>query len=107
MELRQLTYFVAVAEELHFRRAAQRLHVAQPAVSDQVRKLEAELDVRLLDRTPRSVLLTEAGACLLEDARRILRLAEAARSAARSASDRTTARLRVGYVASSLPAVVQ
>src|SRR4051794_19743466 len=79
MELRHLRYFVAVAEELHFRRAAERLHVAQPAVSEQVRKLEDELGVRLLNRTQRSVSLTDAGAALLTEARTVLRQAEAAR----------------------------
>src|SRR3954467_718943 len=87
VELRQLRYFVAVAEELHFRRAAERLYVAQPAVSEQIRKLEEELGVRLFDRTQRKVALTESGAALLTEARRVLHQAEAARVAARSASD--------------------
>jgi DNA-binding transcriptional LysR family regulator len=103
MELRHLRYFVAVAEELHFRRAAERLHVAQPAVSEQVRKLEQELGVRLFDRTQRSVALTVAGAALLEEARHVLRHAEVAQQAARSAGDRATMRLRIGYLADSLP----
>jgi DNA-binding transcriptional LysR family regulator len=104
VELRHLRYFVAVAEELHFRRAAERLHIAQPAVSEQVRKLEAELGVRLFDRTQRNVALTDAGAALLTQAYRVLRQAEAARVAARSASDRP--RLRIGYVPTALRASI-
>jgi DNA-binding transcriptional LysR family regulator len=106
MELRHLRYFVAVAEELHFRRAAERLHVAQPAVSEQVRKLEEELGVRLFDRTQRSVSMTDAGTALLEEARRVLNQAEIAVTAARNARDRATTRLRIGHVADSLPASV-
>jgi len=106
MELRHLRYFVAVAEELHFRRAAERLHIAQPAVSEQVRKLEAELGVRLLERTQRSVSLTDAGAAMLEEGRRVLVQADAAQRAARDAHERTIGRLRVGYLPDALPAVV-
>src|SRR5918997_3222552 len=103
MELRQLRYFVAVAEELHFRRAAERLYVAQPAVSEQIRKLEAELGVRLFDRTNRRVEMTEAGAALLEEARRVLAQAEAAQLAARNAREQAGSRLRIGYLADALP----
>jgi DNA-binding transcriptional LysR family regulator len=106
MELRHLRYFVAVAEELHFRRAADRLHVAQPAVSEQVRKLEDELGVTLLVRTHRSVALTEAGAVLLKEAKRVLHVAQGAQQAARNARDGATARLRIGYAAAALPAAV-
>ena len=104
MELRHLRYFVVVAEELHFRRAAERLHVAQPAVSEQVRKLEDELGLRLLDRSERSVSLTEAGAALLTEARRVLHDAEAARLAARHATGHANSRLRIGYMPACLPA---
>jgi DNA-binding transcriptional LysR family regulator len=106
MELRHLRYFVAVAEELHFSRAAQRLHVAQPAVSEQVRKLEEELGVRLLNRTKRTVSLTEAGAALLGEARRVLQQVEVARLATQEARDRTATRLRIGYLPATLPAIV-
>jgi DNA-binding transcriptional LysR family regulator len=106
VELRHLRYFVAVAEELHFRRAAERLHVAQPAVSEQIRKLEEELGVRLINRTQRSVALTDAGAVLLREARDVLHLAEVARLAARNARDHATSRLRIGYMPASLPASV-
>jgi DNA-binding transcriptional LysR family regulator len=106
VELRHLRYFVAVAEELHFRRAAERLYVAQPAVSEQIRKLEAELGVRLFDRTNRNVALTDAGSAMLDEARRVLEQAEVAQLAARSARDRAAARLRIGYVPDAVPASV-
>jgi DNA-binding transcriptional LysR family regulator len=103
MELRHLRYFVAVAEELHFRRAAERLHVAQPAVSEQIRKLEQELGVRLLNRTHRSVSLTAAGGAMLDEARRVLRQADVAQQAARDAERHAGYKLRVGCVADSFP----
>ena len=106
MELRHLRYFVAVAEELHFRRAAERLYVAQPAVSEQIRKLEAELGVRLFDRTHRSVALTESGAALLVEARRVLHQAEIAQRAARGAHASAGTKLRIGYLPDALPASV-
>ncbi|MFB7877489.1 LysR family transcriptional regulator [Nocardia sp. NPDC056064] len=74
--LRDLRYFVAVAEELHFTNAAQRLHIAQPTLSRQIRQLERQLDVVLFDRNQRSVALTVAGKELLEGARKILELWE-------------------------------
>jgi LysR family transcriptional activator of glutamate synthase operon len=72
MELRQLRYLVALADERHFTRAAERERVAQPALSQQIRKLERELGVALFDRTTRRVSLTEAGALLVAHARRVL-----------------------------------
>jgi DNA-binding transcriptional LysR family regulator len=96
MELRQLKYFVAVAEERHFRRAAKRLHVAQPSISDTVRRLEIELGVQLLLRQSTGVQLTPAGAALLDDARRILGQVEVAATSAQAARDSAGRHLRVG-----------
>lgn len=80
MEIHQLRYFVAVADEGSFSRAAAREHVAQPSLSQQIQKLEADMGQRLFDRLPRSVVVTEAGKCLLEYARKILvEIAEARR----------------------------
>ena len=71
MELRHLRYFVAVGEEQHYNRAAQRLRVAQPARSRQIQDLEEEIGFKLFDRLPRGVKLSVAGQCFMEDARRI------------------------------------
>ena len=101
MELRHLRYFVAVAEERHFGRAAERLHMAQPPLSQQIRQLESELGVTLLTRTTRRVDLTPAGAAYLDRAREVLAsVDEAGAVAARIAAGRT-GRLMVGCVGSA------
>ena len=91
MELRRLRYFVAVAEERHFGRAAERLHIAQPPLSQQIRRLEAELGTPLLYRTTRSVQLSPAGHVLLARAREILAAVDAAAEDARRAARGSTA----------------
>jgi DNA-binding transcriptional LysR family regulator len=100
VELRQLRSFVAVAEELHFRRAADRLHLAQPSVSQQVRTLESELGVRLFERNRRGVVLTAAGVTLLEDARDLLARADRAAERARDAGTGIRGRLRLSLTRS-------
>lgn len=106
MELRHLRYFVAVAEELNFRRAAARLRVAQPPLSTQVRQLEEEVGARLLDRNSQRVALTAAGAEFLTRCRLILRDAEEAAGAARRAARGETGRLAVGFVSSLAQSVL-
>jgi DNA-binding transcriptional LysR family regulator len=101
MELRHLRYFVAVAEEQHYGRAAQRLNVAQPAISRQIQDLEEELGVQLFDRLPRGVRISAAGKQFMEDARRILQeVQEAAQRAGRVARGETGT-LRVGFTENS------
>jgi DNA-binding MarR family transcriptional regulator len=91
MELSHLRYFVAAAEELHFGRAAERMHIVQPALSKQIVGLERELDVELLHRTKRHVRLTEAGKAFYAEARAILERTERAAEFARSAAERASA----------------
>ena len=100
VELRQLTSFVAVAEELHFRRAAERLHLAQPSVSQHIRGLEAELGVRLFERNRRGAALTAAGDALLPEARDLLARAEGAAAVARSTGVGERGRLRLSLTRS-------
>jgi DNA-binding transcriptional LysR family regulator len=101
MELRHLRYFIAVAEELHFGRAAQRLHITQPPLSFQIQSLERELGVQLFVRG-RRIQLTEAGRALLAKAREAIEAADAAARAAQQAGLTINGRLRVGYPATGV-----
>jgi LysR family transcriptional regulator, benzoate and cis,cis-muconate-responsive activator of ben and cat genes len=100
VELRHLRYFVAVAEELNFSRAAQRLHVSQPPLSRQIRDLEAELNVMLFERTRQSVRLTSAGRITLLHARKLLRDTDLLRSEAQIAAGTEQEELHIGYAPS-------
>src|SRR5579875_3512971 len=106
MELRQLRYFVAVAEELHFRRAAQRLHISQPPLTRQIAALEAELGCRLLERTRRRVQLTPAGEAFLGQARTILGELDVAVATARAIGSGQAGVLRIAFVGSALSSIV-
>jgi DNA-binding transcriptional LysR family regulator len=101
MELRHLRYFIAVAEELSFTRAAERLHIGQPPLSQQIQALEHEVGARLLDRNKRWVRLTEAGKLFLRDARQILAQSEQAVVTARRAERGEAGELRVGFTFST------
>ncbi|MFA9441660.1 LysR substrate-binding domain-containing protein [Uliginosibacterium sp. sgz301328] len=100
MDLRHLKYFVAVAEELSFTRAAERLHIAQPPLSQQIQALEQELGLQLFERTRRRVTLTSSGERFLVDARRTLHAAEEAIQGARRMARGEQGELRVGFTSS-------
>ncbi len=101
MELRHLRYFVAVGEEQHYGRGAQRLRVAQPALSRQIQDLEDELGFKLFERLPRGVKISVAGKSFLEDARRILREVNEATLRAGRAARGQSGTLRVGFTESA------
>ncbi|WBP93428.1 LysR substrate-binding domain-containing protein [Mycolicibacterium neoaurum] len=104
--LARLSCFIAVAEELHFGRAAERLHMTQPPLSRQIQQLEAELGVQLIDRTTRTVTLTPAGTAFLPDARRILQLAESAALTVKRVPAGDLGTVVVGFTAASAHAVL-
>jgi DNA-binding transcriptional LysR family regulator len=106
LELRHLRYFVAVAEELHFGRAAERLHVAQSSLSTQVRALERNVGAQLLERTSRRVELTAAGRVLLDQARTVLASVEAAATDARRAAAGELGELVLAFVDSAAYALL-
>src|SRR5919109_1123674 len=98
MEIRQLRYLVALDDERHFTRAAQREHIAQPALSQQIRRLEEEVGLPLVERTTRRVSLTEAGEALVARARRVLGEIEGAQAELAALSGVQTGRVTVGVI---------
>lgn len=101
MELRHLRYFIAVAEELHFTRAAERLHIGQPPLSHAIQVLEADVGAQLFERSKRWVRLTPAGLLFLADARNILAMADQAVETARRAQRGEAGELRIGFTSST------
>lgn len=99
MELRHLRYFMAVAETLSFRRAAEKLHMAQPPLSAQIKSLEGELGVRLFERSTRSVRLTHAGQVFLQDARALIASSDEAQRRVKDAAEGLVGTLRIGVIA--------
>jgi DNA-binding transcriptional LysR family regulator len=106
VELRHLRYFVAVAEELHFGRAAQRLHIVQPALSKQIASLETELGVLLFHRTKRRVTITDAGRALYEEARVILQRIERAVETAQMTAAGQIGSLDLGFIGPAMWSVL-
>src|SRR5246127_864833 len=112
MELRHLRYFVAAAEELHFRRAAERLRIAQPALSQQIQQLEQEIEALLFHRLTRGVELTDAGRAFLVDARAVLEHVEQAKAKAQRVARGDQGMIRIGFTGSAsfnpiVPSVIQ
>ena len=101
MELRQLRYFVTVAQELHFGKAAERLQITQPALSKQIRVLETELEIQLFIRTKRSVNLTKAGEVFFAQAQQLLQQAEEAIQLAKRTALGEVGRLTIGFTATA------
>lgn len=102
MDMRQLRYFIAVAEEGNFAAAAMRVNVTQPPVTRQIHALEQDLDVQLFRRTPRGTVLTEAGRIFLDDARQIMALSRRARERVKAAARGEVGRLTIGFFGSSI-----
>jgi DNA-binding transcriptional LysR family regulator len=102
MELRHLRYFKLLAEELHFRKASDKLHIAQPALSRQVKELEKELGVTLFERNRRKVALSPMGKHLYKKTIAIFRLVEETKKELKELETMEVGKLRVGYVASAL-----
>lgn len=102
MELRHLHYFIAVAEELHFSRAAERLHISQPPLSQQIQSLENELGVKLFERTKRQVHLTEAGEVFLERSYQVLAQLEQAIAVTQQIGRGEVGKLAIGFVDSAM-----
>src|ERR1700745_2221418 len=102
IELRHLRYFIAVAEELHFSRAAKRLHIAQPPLSQQIRRLEQHIGHSLFNRNSRTVTLTQAGETLFERARHILKQIEEDVETVRKVGRGEMGSLTVGFIGSAM-----
>jgi DNA-binding transcriptional LysR family regulator len=107
VEIRQLEYVIAVAEELHFGHAAARMHVTQQSVSEQIRRLERELGAALFSRTSRRVALTPAGETFLPEARRVVDAAQRALEVGRDAAEGNAGQIRVGYAEDIGPRLLQ
>jgi DNA-binding transcriptional LysR family regulator len=106
MDVRQLRYFIVLAEELHFGRAAEKLHIAQPALSQQIKSLESDLGLRLLERTSRGVALTDAGSRLLAEANSVVARFDEALETMRRIKEGSVGALRVGVFPGPLRAIL-